>query len=207
MKVSSVHACGQLDTRLGLDWAPRVDTEISQSSWLLLFLSYCQNSADNRAAEAKSQFQVMQTKPSSHITQAVPAAPSVLHLSFLNTLNSAIHTSGVITPQVETFILLSNPLAKYPFIFYYQCLLFGLSYILCMTGSLPAASETSSDELGTAADALPSAPPLTLQCRTQSCSQTSVLSSPLHFWSYGGGKLPLVASGMVIKCHFPLTYL
>lgn len=169
--MASVHACGQLGTRLGLDWAPRMDTQMSQSNWLLLFLSYCQNSADNGAAEAKSQFQVMQTKPSSHVTQAVPAAPSVLHLSFLNTLNSAIHTSGAIAPQVETFILLNNPLAKYPFIFYYQCLLFGLSYILCMTGSLPGTSETSSDELGERQQQMLflQPPPPTLQCRTQHC--------------------------------------
>lgn len=105
-EVASVHTHCQLATRLDLDWTPRLETQIPQSSWLLLLLSYCQNSADNRAAEAKNQFQGMQTKLSSHITQAVPAAPPSLHPSFLNTQHSAVHTSGVITPQVKTFLLL-----------------------------------------------------------------------------------------------------
>lgn len=124
-------------------------------------------------------------------------------------LCSAIHTSGVITPQLEAFLPWYNPPAKHPFRFYYRCLLFGLNYLLCTTGCLPAASETNSDEVGeaNAADALPAVPATrTVMQNPAPCPQTSVLSPSPEFWSYGGGELPLMASGMVVKRHFPFTF-
>lgn len=98
----------------------------------------------------------------------------------------AIHTSGVITPHLKAFLLWYNPPAKHPFRFYYRCLLFRLNYLLCMTGCLPTASETSSDEVGEAkaADALPAVlATCTAMQNPAPHPQTSVLSPSPEFWN------------------------
>lgn len=88
------------------------------------FVKLLSEQCSTRAAEAESQLQATKTKPSSRITQAVPAAPLVLHPSFLNTLHSATHTSHL---RLKHFFSV-QPSCQASLIFYYQFLLFGLLF-------------------------------------------------------------------------------
>lgn len=77
------------------------------------FIKFLSKQCSTRAAEAKSQFQTMKTKLGLRLTQAVPAAPLILHPSFLNMLHSAIHTSHL---GLKPFFSCTTLLPSIPYI-------------------------------------------------------------------------------------------
>lgn len=89
------HLCTHMASYLpeGLGLHSRVGHTAPSEQLTPTFIKMLSKQCSTRAAEAKSQFQATKTKSSLEITQAVPAAPLILHPSFLNTGHSAIHTS------------------------------------------------------------------------------------------------------------------